>query len=483
MHALVPLLFLIASPCGEPPPARAAGADVQLSALFGDHMVAQCGRPLRAWGTAPAGTALMVTLYIADTSRSTAWHYDAQADESGEWSVEIEAQPPGGPYRLMVDTQQGPAESIQDLWFGDVWICSGQSNMEWPLSETSEAEAELAAGERPLLRLFQVPRRTSDEPLSSPDGEWRLCTPEHAAAFSGVGYHFGRALSERTARKVGLIQSAWGGTPAEAWTERSFLEADEELRAILDRPPRNAAWGPAALFNGMIAPLSGLELAGVIWYQGESNADRAWQYRALFPAVIRSWRWAFEREDLPFLFVQLANFQQRAAQPGESAWAELREAQALALSLERTGMAVAIDVGEADDIHPRDKRTVGERLALAARSVAYGEKLESCGPTFRALQVEGGRARVSFDHAAGLRTRDGAAPAGFALAGEDRSFRWAQAAIEGEAVVLSSEEVPAPVAVRFAWADNPAHNLANGAGLPAIPFRSDDWPLSTRGNR
>ncbi len=459
--------------------ARRSVAEVELPALFGDHMIAQCERPLRVWGEAPAGTALAITLHISVPGRSTAWHYDALADEGGEWSLEIEAQPPGGPYRLTVHDQQGLAKAIEDLWFGDVWICSGQSNMEWPLAQTRDAEADIAAAHRPLLRLFSVPRRAGDLPMAELDGEWSLCTPESAAGFSAVGYHFGRALSERIDRPIGLIQAAWGGTPAEAWTERSFLEADGALRPILERAARNEAWAPAALFNGMIAPLAPIQVKGVIWYQGESNADRAWQYRQLFPAMIRSWRWAFGREDLPFLWVQLANHRPRIEEPGESEWAELREAQALALALPGTGMAVAIDIGEAEDIHPRDKRTVGERLALEARRAAYGEQVESRGPTFLGMEISGPRVRVDLEHAAGLATRDGAAPVGFALAGEDRRFHWAQAAIGGQSVVLMSEQVPAPLAVRFAWADNPAHNLVNGAGLPAVPFRSDDWTLST----
>ena len=302
-------------------------------------------------------------------------------------------------------------------------------------------------------------------------------------SFTAVGYYFGHALSGHLDRPVGLIQSAWGGTPAEAWTEASFLEGVEAFAPIFEREPRNEAHVPSVLYNGMIAPLAPLQVKGAIWYQGESNAGRAEQYRTLFPAMIRSWREAFRREDLPFLFVQLANFRERKAEPDESDWAELREAQDMALGLARTGMAVIIDVGEANDIHPRDKRTVGERLALEARRVAYGERVDSRGPTFADFAVDGREVTVAFDHAEGLTTTDGEAPVGFALAGPDRVFHWAEARIDGERVVLSSEAVATPVAVRFAWADNPAHNLVDAAGLPAAPFRTDTWPGVTTGRR
>jgi sialate O-acetylesterase len=463
------------------PQATDTPAALELSPLFGDHMVLQCDRTVAAWGEAPPAASVQVQLERPD--RDLEITTVALAGPDGAWRAELPAQEPGGPWTMRVATEGSPPIELEDVWFGDVWICSGQSNMEWPLEQTRGAQEEIAAADRPLLRLFQVPRRTADAPRSDPQGSWTQCSPETVPSFTAVGYYFGHTLSTHLDRPIGLIQSAWGGTPAEAWTERSFLEGVEAFAPIFEREPRNEAHVPSVLYNGMIAPLAPLQVKGAIWYQGESNAGRAEQYRTLFPAMIRSWRQAFLREDLPFLFVQLANFREHKAEPGESDWAELREAQDMALELARTGMAVIIDVGEANDIHPRDKRTVGERLALEARRVAYGERVDSRGPTFADFAVDGREVTVAFDHAGGLTTTDGEAPVGFALAGPDRVFHWAEARIDGERVVLSSEAVATPVAVRFAWADNPAHNLVDAAGLPAAPFRTDTWPGVTTGRR
>ena len=486
---MIPLfaLFLVTSQDAQ------ASSTLELPPLFGDHMVLQCDRGAALWGKAPPGAAIGIELtrpLCEDRIEAT-----TQAGSDGSWRVVLR-QGSGGPWSMRVWAHGSPPVAFEDVWFGDVWICAGQSNMEWPLAESTNAQAEIAAADRPLVRLFQVPHRTGAEPRSQAQGSWTLCTPETARAFSAVGYHFGRALSEHLDRlrlpahvehghehPVGLIQAAWGGTPAEAWTERSFLDGVADFAPILERTPPHEAWAPSALFNGMIAQLTPLSVTGAIWYQGESNADRAEQYRTLFPAMIRSWRKAFGREDLPFLFVQLANFMERKADPGESEWAELREAQAMTLALPHTGMAVAIDIGAADDIHPRDKRTVGERLALEARRVAHGEDVASRGPTYRSMRIEGGTVHVELEHAQGLKTTDGGLPLGFALAGEDRVFHWADASLGEGRVVLRCPEVSRPLAVRFAWADNPAHNLVNALGLPAVPFRSDDWPGLTAGRR
>jgi sialate O-acetylesterase len=233
---------------------------------------------------------------------------------------------------------------------------------------------------------------------------------------------------------------------------------------------------PTVLYGAMIAPLTPLAVRGAIWYQGESNADAALQCRTLFPALIRDWRRAWGRGDFPFLFVQLANYMARAAEPGDSAWAELREAQSLTLARPNTGMAVAIDIGDAGDIHPRNKQDVGSRLAFWALADTYGKPVVKSGPLYRSFSVEGASIRVRFDHAGGLATTDGAAPRAFAIAGADRKWHWAEAKVDGETVVVSSPHVPQPVAVRYAWADNPEATLRNGAGLPASPFRTDDWP-------
>lgn len=460
----------------------AAQIPITLDPWLGDHMVAPADRPWIVSGHAGPGAKVAYTLWSRPEGRSTSFVDDVVADEAGRFAIALPAQPAGLGSELTL-TSGDQKRVLRDVAFGDLWIASGQSNMEWTSAQLGlRPEDMLGAGDAGV-RLFRVERATATTPLDGLGGQWQRSSPESACAFSAVAFHFARELRQRSGRPIGVVLSAWGGTPAEAWTPRSVLAADERFAPILAREPRSPQWGPAALYNGMIHPLLGCQPRGVIWYQGESNADRAEQYAPLFAALIGSWREAFAEPELPFLFVQLANFRARAEAPGESDWAELREAQAAALALPATGMAVAIDVGEADDIHPRDKATVGLRLALEAMRVAYGEENGSRGPRYAGHQVEGASVRVRFDFAEGLRARSGAAPTGFALAGEERVFHWAEARIEGDAVVLTCAAVPAPVAVRYAWADNPACDLENAEGLPAEPFRSDDWPGITAGKR
>ena len=461
--------------------ARSALADVRLPAIFGDGMVLQADLPLRIYGWADPGEAVDVRIRL-DAEEEPVRKARTTGDDAGRFVVSLEPLAAGGEYVVEISAKNELV--LRDVWLGEVWICSGQSNMEWPVAQSSDAEREIATANDRFLRLFVVERATApDAPADDVRGTWMHLTPESVPNFSAVAYSFGRELALHTGSPVGLIQAAWGGTPAESWTERSFLEGDERFEAILERRPDRAPLFASSLYNGMIAPLARLRVRGVIWYQGESNASRAEQYRALFPALIRSWRAAFDDAGLAFLFVQLANYGQRAPEPEESDWAELREAQQMALELPLTGMATAIDVGEADDIHPRDKRTVGERLALVARALAYGEALEHSGPVLKGVERRGNELVVRFDHAAGLRTSDGAAPRGFAIADENGAFHWADARIEGDAVVLSSSAVAEPVHARHAWAMNPDVNLRNGAGLPALPFRTDDRPLTTAGKR
>ena len=496
-----------------------AVADVRLARIFSDHAVLQQRKPVPVWGTAEPGEKVTVEFRGQKVSTVTG--------DDGEWRVTLKPMPAGGSFQMTV--RGNNTIVLDDVLVGEVWTCSGQSNMEWPVAVSNNAEQEIAQANYPQIRLFMVPKAVSDRPLKDLNGgAWQPCTPETVRNFSAVGYFFARELHRTLRVPVGMIQSAWGGTPAESWTSKPTLMANPSLRYLLENwrraeanyplalenyqkqlaewekaaaqaraegkpepkkpdPPQNPRtnpWKPSGLFNAMIAPIVPYALQGAIWYQGESNAGRAYEYRTLFPAMIQDWREAWAQGDFPFLFVQLANFMAVKPEPGESTWAELREAQTMTLALPKTGMAVAIDIGDADDIHPRNKQDVGKRLALNALAIAYGKKVVYSGPLYERMKREGNAIRLHFKHVnGGLTTPNGEPLRGFAIAGADRKFVWADARIEGNTVVASSPQVPEPVAVRYAWADNPKCNLYNRAGLPASPFRTDDWPGVTQGRR
>ncbi len=484
-------------------------AQLEVASPFGDHMVLQRDQPIALWGKAKPGETVTLALGAATAT--------AVADGTGKWSATLAPMPAGGPHQIAIRSGSDVVQ-LSDVLVGEVWLCSGQSNMEWSLKQLDETAASDGS-----LRLLKVPRLATGVEQESFQASWSVCDPTTAATFSAVAYHFGRELRARLDVPVGLVQSAWGGTPAESWTRRAAMAQHEVTQPIVERwdaaiagwPEAQrayeqalAAWEQAAkkpaepgekpaekprapagphspncassLWNGMIAPLVPLSIRGVIWYQGESNATRAFQYRTLFPAMIEDWRAAFGRE-FPFLFVQLANFV--PAENARQAWAELREAQLLALRLPKTGMAVTIDIGDSADIHPKNKVDVGKRLAAAALGLTYGLKVEPSGPLFEAATFEGGRARVTFRHAGGGIVVKGEAPSGFMIAGADQKFWPATAQIDGAAVVVSSPEVAAPVAVRYGFECDPKCNVYNREGLPASPFRSDDWPLVTRDAR
>lgn len=627
-----------------------------LSPVFGDHMVLQRDKPNTFWGWTRPGETVTVTIE-GKSARG-------KADSSGKWMAKLTPPPAGGPYQVSVKGLH--QVNLSDVLVGDVWICSGQSNMEQGMKMVSNADREIASANHPQIRLYNVPHAVTYQPIPVNATTWSICTPQSVSeggwgGFSGVGYFFGRELNQKLKVPIGLVQSAWGGTIAEAWTSKAGLkplgdfndrlaqvdaaaqqtrvpyakqmqdwfaandvqsdwmkegfddsgwktagpglsfdavglgqfdglvkfrcvfesgpsldasrlvlgpidDADEvflngtrigstngwnlpreyplpkgALKAgtnvlavrvydqtgpggfaastkdmhieLADGRQHNLAegavwkWQTAAasseltpfpmdsasnpnvvtvLNNGMIAPLQPMAIKGAIWYQGESNADRAEQYRRLLPAMIADWRKNFGQGDFPFLIVQLANYTNPPAQPGDDAWAELREAQAMtAKNVKNAGLAVAIDIGEAGDIHPKNKQDVGRRLALQALTIAYGQKISASGPEYKSMKREGNTIRLTFDHAdRGLRARDNRL-VGFAVAGEDRKFYWAQAEISGpDSVLVSSPDVPNPVAVRYAWAANPpGATLYNGANLPAIPFRTDKWPMITAGRK
>ncbi len=479
-----------------------ARADVRLPGLFSDHMVLQQNARVAVWGWADEGETVTVQFRDQKATAKT---------KSGTWRVHLSKLQAGGPDPLTVSGKNRVA--LNDVLVGEVWVCSGQSNMEFPLKNALESEADIAASANPMIRLFVVPKTKADLPLDDVKAAWQECNPQTTPGFSAVAYYFGRDLQRARHVPVGLIQSDWGGSPAEVWMSQAALEAEPDYRVNIlgaysaslkkyqeakpkfdalaaelkkqgktvdARQTPRAPWKPTELYNGMIAPLMLYAIKGAIWYQGESNAGRAHQYRHLFADLIRNWRNDWGQGDFPFLAVQLAPYKNIQPQPAESDWAELREAQLLATqTLPKVGLAVITDVGEENDIHPKKKQPVGARLAVAARGIAYGEKIEFSGPIYLKLRIKNGKAIVSFEHVgAGLQARGGELQ-GFTIAGADRKFVRANAEIKGSTVEVSSPDVPKPVAVRFGWADYPVVNLWNEDGLPATPFRTDNFPMFT----
>jgi sialate O-acetylesterase len=467
-------------------------------------MVLQRERPIHLWGWSAPGEKVSVTLH--GVSRATA------GDSLGNWSVFLPPEAAGGPYQLTVTGSNQIV--LEDILIGDVWFASGQSNMEMPLkgfagAPLKDSAEEIAHAGQPQMRLLHIPHKAADFPLENSDTAWTVCSPETAANFSAVAYFFGRELAAREHVAIGLIDATWGGTVAEAWMSLQTIAADaalmpvfatrarmmrqqDETGAILAKekredlaarqagqaPPAHpwrpdpASWAPAALFNGMVAPLAAYTMKGVIWYQGESNSRLAFapMYAKIFPALIADWRAQWHQGNFPFLFVQISNFTSNATE----AWAIIREAQRRSLSVANAAMVVTADIGDPDNVHPADKQTVGARLALAARALAYGESVEYSGPLFRQATPEGDGVRVWFDHAASGLVAKGSALGGFEIAGDDGRFVAAAARIDGQTVLVGNPRVAEPKYVRYGWANAPVVNLYNSDGLPASPFTSED---------
>ncbi len=456
--------------------AAAVHAEVRLPKIFGDHMVLQQSTEAPVWGWADAGEEITVTLGDAKAT--------VTAGDDGRWLTKIATPAASGdPLELVIAGSN--TITLSDVLIGEVWVASGQSNMEWPVTQAENPEEEIAAANYPRIRLFKVTRAVGETPQDDVEGQWAVCTPESVASFSAVAYFYGRELHEKLNIPIGLINTSWGGTVAEAWTSHETLASDPDFQPILERGgtfnPQNPNQ-PSVLYNAMIHPLVPFAIRGAIWYQGESNVSRAAQYEKLFPAMITDWRKNWGQGDFPFYFVQLAPFRYRNLDPRMGA--ELWEAQLKTLSLPNTGMAVTVDIGNVDDIHPKNKQDVGRRLALWALAKTYGIDVVYSGPLYDSMKVEGNKIRITFKHAeGGLKTRDGQEPTHFTIAGEDGEFVPATAKIEGETIVVSSDQVANPVAVRFAWRDDAEPNLVNMSDLPASPFRTDNRERVTENNR
>ncbi len=508
------------SVCLPPAPAR---GDVSLNNMFGDHMVLQQGIRNRVWGKADPGET--VTVSIAGQSHTTT------AGDDGHWEVLLDAITDyGGPHALIV---KGKNElSFNDVLIGEVWVCSGQSNMQWSVQQANDAELEIAAAQFPQIRLISVPQVGLQEPQWNFKGSWDVCSPATVGGFSAVGFFFGRQLHQTLGVPVGLIDNAWGGSACEAWIDRDRLAADERFKPLLDRWAKTEAdmpkmienfkgqlekWKataeqakaekkpvprqprspeglltgnsrPGNIYCGVLSPSIGYGIKGAIWYQGESNAGRAMQYRDLFPFMIQSWREVWELGNFPFYWVQLADFREELSEPAESDWAELREAQTLTMDkLPNTGEAVIIDLGEGKDIHPKNKQDVAMRLVRWALAETYKRPGIVCrSPRYKTMEKQGSKVTLSFDHveakAAGWRPFDVGQPVGFTIAGADKKFVAASARILPDGrIEVWSDTVAEPAAVRYAWANNPVCNMYSAVGLPLTPFRTDDFPAVTAG--
>lgn len=448
-------------------------AELKLPSIIGDNMVLQRGREVPIWGWDEPGTQVKVALGDAKTT--------AKAGDDGNWMVKLPAMKAGGPHTIAIEGSS--AVTLKNVLVGEVWLCSGQSNMEWRVAQSNDAQEEIAAAKHPNIRHIKIPHRPSDKPESDvPSDGWQVCSPQTVGNFTAVGYYFGRKLNQELDVPIGLIGSNWGGTRIEPWTPPVGFTSVPALKNISDNldkfPQKNGNkinhQSPLALYNGMISPLLPYAIRGAIWYQGESNNGEGMLYHEKMKALIQGWRSVFNDKQMPFYFVQLAPYRYGG---DPTRLAGIWEAQLKTLKMPHTGMAVTVDIGNVKDIHPRNKQDVGSRLARWALSQQYGkDDLVYSGPLFKEMKVEGDNARITFDHAgSGLTARDNKPLSHFQVAGEDKKFHDATAQIANGSVVVSSDQVKKPVAVRYAWHQEAEPNLSNKEGLPASPFRTDNW--------
>lgn len=497
-------------------------AELTLPNFFSDHMVLQRDRPAAIWGTSNPGA--KVQLNFAGQDAAT------KADEKGAWKITLQPLKTNATGQKLTVKTGRETKTINDVLVGEVWFASGQSNMAWVVANTHQAEKDIAAANQPGIRMFLANLTPSATPQSNIGGAWNVCTPKTVPKFSATAYFFAAAMHRELKVPIGIIKSAWGGKPVETFTSREALASIPEGKVQLDaldkatagfkpdqvkknhkaalakwekahaawkakpadtrgKPPRKPSaprnpaaieGRPAALYNGMIHPFVGYTMRGAIWYQGEANAktpETSANYGKLFPLMIEDWRGRWN-DEFSFLWVQLANFRAPATEPGTvDNWAHLQDAQRKSLSLPKTGMATINDIGEANNIHPRNKKEVGERLARWTLAADYEKDIVRSGPLFKEHKVQGDKIRVSFtDIGSGLKSRDGGPLKRFEIAGADKKWHWAEAQIDGDSVIVSCPEIPKPAAVRYAWCSNPeGANLVNSEGLPASVFRTDNW--------
>lgn len=465
-----------------------------LHPIFSDHAVIQRDLTVPVWGWAQPGSEITVQ-FSGQTVKAT-------AGNDGKWMAHLGAMGySANPQTMKVSgiyNNTAMTVEAKDLLIGDVWFCSGQSNMEMGIKNCN-AQADIDSANFPNLRLLMVPKSVQYAPQEFTTLTWGHCTPENLSnmgvwgGFSAAAFYFGRELNTTLNVPIGVIHSSWGGTLAEAWCSNEAIatlpDFKDRLAGAKDAITKNPG-NPhvvTALYNGMVCPVLPFPIMGVIWYQGCSNANRAYQYRELLGTLVKDWRKQFNVGEFPFIIVQLAAFTATHPEPRENDWAEIRESQAfVAKNVPNCGLAVTIDIGDAGDIHPKNKADVGRRLAYWALANTYGKReMPYSGPEYKSMEVIDGSIRIKFDHTCGglkAAGNDGKL-VGFAIAGEDKKFVWANAVIQDDSILVYSDQVANPVAVRYAWDINPVCNLFNGAGLPAIPFRTDDWPMITRNNK
>ena len=434
---LIPALFVLAP--------LSVHADVAVAKIFANNMVLQRGMKVPVWGKAAPGELVTVTFLEQKVA--------VKADEKGNWSLKLNELKEGGPYEMTVEGKN--TVKFTNVLVGEVWVCSGQSNMAWTMSQLDKSGKITESAKFPKLRLN--------------GGTWQECTPDSAIKFSATAYYFGVDLQKALGDvPVGLINRSVGGTSARPWTSKAAIAADSDLKPYQEAILKG---GAGSLYEGHIRPLVPYAMRGVIWYQGESDASRPDEYTILFKTLIRSWRADWAQGEFPFLFMHLGATGGAAKDPSQIGWGPIREAQSAALVLPNTAVAAFHDSDS--DLHPRKKEIAGARLALAARAIAYGEKIVYSGPQFDTLKIDGDKAIVSFKHAGGGLVAKGDVIKGFAIAGADGKFVWADAKIDGDKVVVSSKSVSQPAAVRYGFASNPQCTLYNRENLPALPFRTD----------